>query len=169
MQSAASRQPSWLGVCTAPGFALRALRVRISSVMSCAPARLPRGQRCSPRSKTKVCAVTAAPSPQRFQSARLAPRVWSESPRPPRPVSRCGVVPPAASLLARPVCLSFPSAPAKRGLPKGRNAASMRCKPKSRLAPHARACFIRARQGQALRARVPRGFDPMRQHAHSTL
>ena len=98
----------------------------------------------------QACAVTAAPSPQRFQSARLGSRVG-------------GIEAPA-----RPVCLAFPSAPAKRGLPKGNSAASMRCKPKSRLAPHGRAYFIRARQGQALRARVPRGLDPITQRAHST-
>lgn len=120
---------------------LRALRVRRSSVMSCAPLASAARPARSPRSTASRCghgcAVTA-----KVPVSAAAPRAWCGSPRPPRPVSRCGVVPPAASLLARPVCLSFPSAPAQRGLPKGKTRPVMRCKPRSRLAPHARACLL---------------------------
>ena len=102
---------------------LRALRVRRSSVMSCAPARLPRGQRCSPRSKTKVCAVTALAVTAKVPVRRLRRVRGVEAPA--RPGQSAG----AGSCRLRRHSLPAPSAcpsrppPRSGGSPKAKNAA----------------------------------------------
>jgi hypothetical protein len=118
-------------------------------VMSCAhsaPAAWPAGY-SSPRSNTGARAVTACAVTAMTIARRAARAERGRAPPPTRPVSRGGVVPltrhslPAAS--ARP-----PVRPRQAGAPRRPNSqtpAAMRCKPRSRPAPHSASVFLFAR------------------------
>lgn len=131
-------------VCRAASVALRARKPK------CVRSRLRRHRMgSSQRGLAAACVVLKPPPAQASQPVRGR--------------AACGVTPCPPRLPVLPV------RPRKRGLPKGRRSLHAVQAEVSSCTACASVSQVRARQGQALRARVPRGLDPMRQRAHSTL